>query len=108
VGAQRTQFELANGASVMLPPNHTMEAGRECVLGVRPEHLLIGAPGLALDVEMVEALGADVLVHATTGGQSLVIRAPAGIEVTAGDRITAGFHTSSLHWFDQKSTMRID
>jgi sn-glycerol 3-phosphate transport system ATP-binding protein len=101
-------FELGDGAVIALPSSDSVSAGRECVLGVRPEHLIPGRPGLNLQVEMVEALGADVLIHADAGGQSVVIRAPAGIAVEAGQRMTAGFDAAAVHWFDAQTTRRID
>jgi sn-glycerol 3-phosphate transport system ATP-binding protein len=47
-------------------------------------------------------------VHSIAAGQSLVIRAPAGIRVEAGERVTAGFDASAVHWFDAQTTRRID
>ncbi|TFW09812.1 sn-glycerol-3-phosphate import ATP-binding protein UgpC [Oxalobacteraceae bacterium OM1] len=96
-----------DGASVALPAAAKV-TGREAVLGVRPEHLQLGKPGMSLRVEMVEALGADVLVHGETGGQSVVIRAPAGVAVAAGENVTVGFDAGTVHWFDPESTYRID
>jgi sn-glycerol 3-phosphate transport system ATP-binding protein len=103
-----TSFALGDGAQVTLPSARTGLSGRGCILGVRPEHLILGKPGITMQVEMVEALGADVLVHAIAGGQSLVIRAPAGIHVEAGQRVNAGFDASAVHWFDAQTTRRID
>ncbi|MEN3366822.1 MAG: sn-glycerol 3-phosphate transport system ATP-binding protein [Burkholderiales bacterium] len=96
------------GAAIALPTANSALAGREVVLGVRPEHLILGKPGLSLQVEMVEALGADVLIHADAGGQSVVIRAPAGADVAAGQSVTAGFDATSVHWFDAQTTRRLD
>jgi sn-glycerol 3-phosphate transport system ATP-binding protein len=101
------QFLLGDGARISLPAACRALANREAVLGVRPEHLLLGRPGIALQVQMVEALGADVLIHAEAGGQLLVIRAPAGVQVAAGDMIEAGFDAAALHWFDARSGGRI-
>jgi sn-glycerol 3-phosphate transport system ATP-binding protein len=108
VSTDGSRFELGSGAGIALPGSPAQLAGRECVLGIRPEHLAIGAPGMALRVEMVEALGADVLIHAEAGGQSLVIRAPAGISVQAGENIGAGFDAATMHWFDAQTTRRIE
>jgi sn-glycerol 3-phosphate transport system ATP-binding protein len=70
-------------------------AGQERILGVRPEHLLPildgSAAQLSLDVELVEALGAELLVHARCGGQALVLRCPANVPVSTGQRIGASF-----------------
>jgi sn-glycerol 3-phosphate transport system ATP-binding protein len=108
IGGDGMKFELGDDAVVALPSSISASAGRECILGVRPEHLVLGKSGLSLQVEMVEALGADVLIHATAGGQPMVIRAAAGIAVEAGQRVTAGFDAVAVHWFDAQTTRRLD
>jgi sn-glycerol 3-phosphate transport system ATP-binding protein len=96
---------LPEGAALALPA--AVPTQQECVLGVRPEHLQLGRPGMTVEVEMVEALGADLLVHARCGGQALVIRAPADAEVAAGQRISVGCDAAALHWFERDSGKRI-
>ncbi|MCW5297300.1 sn-glycerol-3-phosphate import ATP-binding protein UgpC [Herbaspirillum lusitanum] len=78
------------------------------ILGIRPEHLQLGRPGLNMEVELVEALGAELLVHTRCGGQSMVIRCAAGTEVAMGQQVTAGVDANLLHWFDPQTTHRID
>lgn len=82
-------------------------ANRELILGVRPEHLFIGMPGLPFDVELVESLGADLLVHGQCGGQTVVIRTPVGTPVQAGQRTSAGFAADTMHWFDATTKKRL-
>ncbi|MBC3906955.1 sn-glycerol-3-phosphate import ATP-binding protein UgpC [Undibacterium umbellatum] len=82
-------------------------ANRELILGVRPEHLFIGMPGLPLEVQLVESLGADLLVHGLCGGEPMVIRTPAGTAVQAGQRTSVGFAPDVVHWFDPVTTKRI-
>jgi sn-glycerol 3-phosphate transport system ATP-binding protein len=108
VSSDGTRFELGNGASARLPGVRDAMMNRECILGVRPEHLVLGKPGLSIQVEMVEALGADVLVHGTSGTQALVIRAPSGVQVDVGQTVEAGFDAASMHWFDPKTTKRLE
>jgi sn-glycerol 3-phosphate transport system ATP-binding protein len=102
------RYELGNGASITLPFACAELANRECVFGVRPEHIVLGKSGVSLNVEMVEALGADVLIHGDAGGQSMVIRAPAGVEIEPGQNIVAGFDASAMHWFDMQTTRRLE
>ncbi|NMM26570.1 MAG: sn-glycerol-3-phosphate import ATP-binding protein UgpC [Glaciimonas sp.] len=100
-------FDAGAGALLQLTGAAPQPAGRECVLGIRPEHLQLGQAGLSVEVEMVEVLGADLLVYGRFGSQPLVVRAPAGTAVTAGERVTAGFDVSALHWFDPQTTLRL-
>ncbi|WP_039786978.1 sn-glycerol-3-phosphate import ATP-binding protein UgpC [Herbaspirillum huttiense] len=114
LSADGASFEASKGAAtatVRLPQPVAGAAGQERILGVRPEHLLPildgSAAQLSLEVELVEALGAELLVHARCGGQSLVLRCPANVPVSTGQRIGASFGAGDVHWFDVKSTHRI-
>ena len=102
------QFDLGHGAAIALPSVHPSLADRECMLGVRPEHLILNRPGMPMRVEMVEALGADVLIHGLAGGQPVVIRAAAGTAAEAGQQLAAGFDAGALHWFDMQTSKRIE
>ncbi|HEV2610475.1 MAG TPA: sn-glycerol-3-phosphate import ATP-binding protein UgpC [Noviherbaspirillum sp.] len=102
------QFDLGHGAAIALPSAHPALADRECMLGVRPEHLILNRAGMPMQVEMVEALGADVLIHGLAGGQPVVIRAAAGTAAEAGQQLTAGFDAGALHWFDMQTSKRIE
>ena len=55
-------------------------AGREVILGVRPEHIAIqpeGAEGIAASVDIDEPMGSDSLVWLTLFGQPISVRAKA-------------------------------
>ncbi len=112
--AQVLAVEAGKGeatATVRLPQPLPAGAGQERILGVRPEHLLPildgSAAQLSLDVELVEALGAELLVHARCGGQALVLRCPANVPVSTGQRIGASFGAGDVHWFDVATTKRL-
>jgi len=81
-------------------------AHRELILGVRPEHLFIGMPGLPLEVQLVESLGADLLVHGVCRDQSVVIRTPTGTAIEAGQHTSVGFAADVMHWFDPATNKR--
>ena len=76
-------------------------------VGIRPEALHVGtAPeGIVLtgEVEIVERLGHEALVHLNAGDQSLIAKAGGQHEPSAGDRITIGTSAASLHLFDRRT-----
>ena len=85
-------------------------AGRKVVAGIRPEHLTIAAeaaPGDALHVtvDLVEALGADTLVHGRIGAAngSLLARLPGNAVVRTGDQLTLAVPAGELHLFDPET-----
>src|SRR5262249_44479864 len=49
--------------------------GRQIIIGIRPEHLSLADSGLDLNVELIEPLGSETLVHGrATGGEPLVLK----------------------------------
>ena len=74
-------------------------------LGVRPEGLRVhagqsvGAPG---KVELIEALGADTLIHVDVGGVPLVARQNDRTELQAGDAVGVVLDPSVLHFFNRE------
>jgi sn-glycerol 3-phosphate transport system ATP-binding protein len=108
LSADGSSFVFSDGTSVALPVPVSGAGGAARILGIRPEHLQLGRPGLSMEVDLVEALGAELLVHTRCGGQNMVIRCVAGTAVATGQTVTAGFDAASVHWFDVQTTHRID
>jgi multiple sugar transport system ATP-binding protein len=106
------------------------------IVGVRPEHLQdaklidvyerIRALTFQVTVEMVESLGADKIVHFTTGGagaqsaqlaelaaesgvgeNEFVARLPAQSKVAAGQQVELAFDTSKIAIFDADSGINL-
>ena len=81
-------------------------AGRTVTAGIRPEHLALDgtadpAHRLTIAVELVEALGADTVVHGRLGdGATLLARLPGVAPVRAGDQLAFGVPEDHLHLFD--------
>jgi multiple sugar transport system ATP-binding protein len=100
--------------------------GGEVVVGIRPEHLSLARDGVAstlsVEVDVVEALGSEQLVHfrldakrvyaagveeeqdaALAAGGSGVARIDPKASVRSGERITLAVQTGELHFFDRAS-----
>ena len=73
-------------------------------IGLRPENVLLrqgGQGAIAGQVDLVEALGAETLVYASTPeGATLVARLSERTTLTAGSRVTLDMTTEHAHWFD--------
>ena len=70
-GANGAQVKMADG--LLLPaPSSAAEEGREVILGVRPEHLLVRPDGVHADVVVVEPTGADTQIFCKVGGADVV------------------------------------
>ena len=109
IGPGGGSIELPGGT--VLPSIHPVGApGQPVTLGIRPEHLALDAPrpasaALHVTAELVEALGADTLVHCRLGGSeaTLLARLPGTASVKAGDDLTLAVPPEELHVFDPAS-----
>lgn len=87
--------------------------GRKVFLGIRPEHVRLHAPGLTTQVEMVEILGSEQLLHLEHGDYRLVVRCPVEhtrkYPIQLEETIQIGHMAPHpLHWFDRDTGRRID
>ncbi|QGW81085.1 ABC transporter ATP-binding protein [Variovorax paradoxus] len=76
-------------------------------LGVRPEGLRVhskqgAAAGVPGRVELIEALGADTLIHVDVGGVPLIARQNERTPLHAGDEVTVELDPSVLHLFNRE------
>ncbi|HZM19440.1 MAG TPA: ABC transporter ATP-binding protein [Gaiellaceae bacterium] len=73
------------------------------VLGVRPEHVRLGAEGVPTRVDLVEVAGSDAYVHLDRG---LVARVPADSRPAEGAGVGAAFDRGAAHLFDEATGER--
>ena len=107
-------LEVAPGSAVRLPRPMPELAGRELLLGVRPEHLAPAAEGAAcfsLLTDFVELLGSDLLVFGylspgREGGQ-IAARLHASLRGRTG-AVPLRFEAENMHLFDPRTGRRID
>ncbi|MGC4394706.1 sn-glycerol-3-phosphate import ATP-binding protein UgpC [Hydrogenophaga sp. T2] len=95
------------------PPMNLLKqapGGREGrILGIRPEHLDVGSEGWSLQVETVELLGAERLVHCRLGDEAVIIRTHEDEGAPAvGSTIRAKPREDRLHWFDAATQRRVE
>ncbi|WP_027499015.1 ABC transporter ATP-binding protein [Rhodococcus sp. 114MFTsu3.1] len=85
----------------------------DAVLGIRPEHLVIGVPApvqLDVVVDTVERLGHENLLFCSfgRGRSSIILRTAADVAISAGKTLRVGAATEHLHLFDRASGRRIE
>jgi multiple sugar transport system ATP-binding protein len=101
-------------------PGLASYANQTIVVGLRPEHLPVAVngaagPGLVGTVDLVEALGSELMVHFTTDAQRVraegamdpteqagegVARVDPGTPVTVGQRATFAIRAEGMQFFD--------
>jgi multiple sugar transport system ATP-binding protein len=82
----------------------------EVVLGIRPEDISLGSPdkGTLVQVEIMEQLGAETILHTTIGNQKLVLKSEKGTSYQYGENVTLIIHPKQIHFFDPKTEQRLE
>jgi sn-glycerol 3-phosphate transport system ATP-binding protein len=99
---------LDGGGSVIVPGK--VEGGRRVTIGIRPEHLTQCKPSeanLVGSVEVVEALGADTLIHVAVAGRSIIARQGQGAHAEVGEPIALAAARDKVYLFDADSGARL-
>ena len=83
--------------------------GQTVTLGIRPEDIRVGAGGDSADfafdavVDVVEPLGAEILLDATAAGQSVVARVDPSVKTRPHEKIRLTCVPERIHFFDAKT-----
>jgi sn-glycerol 3-phosphate transport system ATP-binding protein len=101
-------FTARDGVKLSLPAARPALAGREAILGVRPEHLMLGGGNLPMEVETVEMLGAEHLIHGEVAGHDVIVRTGPHDNPPPGTTLQLGFKAEAVHWFDAASGARVE
>jgi sn-glycerol 3-phosphate transport system ATP-binding protein len=106
----RDEVVLANGLRIAIPAELRAAAPEAITVGVRPEHLVAAAgagPEFRFEVETVEALGADSLVHGRCGDGAIVARVDGHATPEAGTTLAFSAMPGRLYFFDTASGKRL-
>lgn len=88
-------------------------SNQEVWFGIRPEHIQTGEAAKASPVQMevlvdiVEPMGSDTLVWASTNGQIMRFRMDGSAEVKAGETMQIGFDPARASLFSKQSELRL-
>ncbi|WP_042697419.1 sn-glycerol-3-phosphate import ATP-binding protein UgpC [Azospirillum sp. B506] len=104
---------VPGGQRLLLPQSRPTDAGRPVKLGIRPEHLAAAAAdfpgGFSIEIELVEALGADTVVYGRLpDGEALLVRMAGIPTVRERDRLTVAPQDGALHLFDAVTGRRVE
>jgi multiple sugar transport system ATP-binding protein len=82
--------------------------GREVCFGIRPENVsdttynkISGQPGIPANVEVIERLGNEMVVHTTVEGQKLILREDAHYSAEVNQTINLHLNVKRVHIFDR-------
>jgi inositol-phosphate transport system ATP-binding protein len=109
VAAKNGSF-VARSGELELPLVRRPAREAAATVGIRPEHLELGAPGegdASAEVYVVEPMGREQIVDVQVAGQRLRAIAPPGFRAQIGDRVGLRFTPDQLHVFDRASGERL-
>jgi multiple sugar transport system ATP-binding protein len=104
-----TRLELTGRAAKAADQNR----GRDLLIGFRPEDLqLDGQPGsgavkLPAQIDVVEYLGHEELIHAQSEGHEIVALVPSEKKVQAGEEVEFAIPVEKLHVFDPETELNL-
>jgi ABC-type sugar transport system ATPase subunit len=105
-GDGRIQLE---GSGILAVPK-APASGRKLKIGIRPEHLTPSKPSeanLVGSVEVIEALGADTLIHVAVAGHTIIARLPNGTPAEVGEPIALAADRERIYLFDAETGARL-
>jgi multiple sugar transport system ATP-binding protein len=114
-------FAVADGLKLQLPPQQAEAAhryvGRECIFGIRPEHILDRSlPGtlspstgntVVAGVDVLEPLGHNVGLYITLGGQTLTALVDSRTKAQVGQPLEMVMDLENCHLFDKDTQTAI-
>lgn len=120
-GSIQDSYFVMDGMKIKIPEEKFKRlkengyAGKEVILGVRPEHIhdelafLTSAPEATISahIEVAELNGAETFLYSTVSGQNFVARVDSHSDIKAGDTVKLAFDMNKAHFFDVKTETRI-
>jgi len=108
------QVQLPGGERLMVPPQRTNRyaqfAGKEMTLGIRPEHLTEthdsekpGVGRMNANVEVVEPMGMETMVHFKIGKDELTARIDPAVHAAPNEVLPLAVDMNQMHLIDPAS-----
>ena len=104
VAADGHSAQLASGHPLVLP--HGAMPHSKLTVGIRPEQIGLAPGGLPMQVDLVEPLGSETLVHGhLADGTPLLVKQAGALPV--GVQLSVAFPPDALHLFDGETGLRL-
>jgi multiple sugar transport system ATP-binding protein len=93
---------LADGTMIALPFPLVLKDGAKVTIGIRPEHVVLGAEGegIAANVELVEPTGFGIILHLSLHGLAFKVFTLDRAALSAGPTVQVVFQSQNIHVFD--------
>ncbi len=99
----KVTIALADGSAVTLQRNAPQLKGKAVTIGVRPEHIGLGAGEISFSItpRIVEELGIHTIIYSSVpGSDAFTVLIEGETSVSDSEAVTVGFAASAAHLFD--------
>ncbi|MBB3610756.1 sn-glycerol-3-phosphate ABC transporter ATP-binding protein UgpC [Rhizobium sp. BK602] len=101
------KLATAEGIDWPLPESARPHIGQPVQLGIRPEHITVGADGVKAKVTIIEPTGSETHLQLQAGSQPIVAAVRDRPSVSPGQSVTLGIDARKAHLFDPASGKRL-
>ncbi|MDZ4163966.1 MAG: sn-glycerol-3-phosphate ABC transporter ATP-binding protein UgpC [Smithellaceae bacterium] len=112
LASEGNAVKVPGGPSLPLAQRFSNPRDTTVMVGMRPEHITLAQDETGvfqINVELVEVLGADTLVHGPLDREHMItIRLPGSSRVAPGDKLNLQIRPEKLHLFDRETEMRLN
>ncbi|MGU3575572.1 ABC transporter ATP-binding protein [Brucellaceae bacterium C25G] len=110
VATDQKSVQTDDGTSLPLGTLTSVSAGKDVVLGIRPEHLKLTdeAHGIPVTINNLEPTGSDTFILGTMGNQKIEVQLHQRLSARTGDTVYLSYETSNVHLFDATTSRRIN
>ncbi len=98
---------LTEGGAELPLPEARVDAGRDVVYGIRPEHITIGKSGVSVDVSVVEPTGSETLVFGRLGGLPIDALIRERVQIEPGSKLLFEIIPRYAHIFEAETGNRL-
>ena len=103
----KPSFVTDDGVSLPLKSAPAGPEGRNCIYGIRPEHLTLGGDGAKAEVSVTEPTGSETQVFARLGTQKIVGVFRERVSARPGEMIPVTPNVDAVHLFDSATGIRL-
>ena len=99
----QVEVAIAGSQRIAAPVERALPPGARVAVGIRPQHVTLGAEGAGLParVRLAEALGSETVIHAEVAGQKMLAVVPGQHAIRSGDEVRLAFDAAPLHLFGE-------
>ncbi|MBX3566724.1 MAG: sn-glycerol-3-phosphate ABC transporter ATP-binding protein UgpC [Rhizobiaceae bacterium] len=98
---------VVGGMRLPVPDGTTLQAGRQVVYGIRPEHFDIAEDGVEATIKVIEPTGSETLVFLRSGEADLVALFRERHDFKPGEVLRLKPRPANVHLFDPQTGSRI-